>query len=160
MDLKKKVLDVKRKFLEEKPDQEFPEKFDLSKKAEKNINEAGDIEAFLHKKKEEKGDKQENTEETEEIEELEEEKPVESTNKPTPESNWSNLLTLYIDNKNVEISKKPIDLVIQKGFVVGLQAGIVINKENFVKVKDMLNFLTKNGFSVVVSAEKIDPVFK
>ena len=150
--------------------QEFPDDFEPTDEAKEVIDgvKDDDINAFLKKKQKEKQEKPvepnkpeplEVPEEKEPVEKPPEDLPEEQIEETKPESKLSNLLTLYINKSNVEKSKQVINDAIKENYPLALQAGIKINKENFEKLKPMLDFFIKNGFLVVVSGEKVEPVF-
>ncbi len=171
-------MDLKGKFLGKKTEdkQSYPDSFEPSEQAKEAMEDAEDmdIKDFLQNKNTELKEREVQKKQKEEKElsleenfekELEDEKEVvkpsevaQQSPSEKKQSNLSSLLTLYIDEKTVERDQKALQDAVEAEYVIGLQAGIQVNKDNIDQVKPMINLLVKNGYLVAVSAEKVEPV--
>ncbi len=166
MDIKGKLFGKNKDVNLEKPEPEIPEEFDLTDEAKDAINDADDINIkdFIAKKQALKAEKEakKTKKEEDEPEETDIETPkIEEKQEPIQEkqSNFAKIMTIYLDKNNVEQTKKTLKQAIEGEYLVGMQAGIEITKENFEKVSTVLNYFAHNGYLVVISGEKVEPVF-
>lgn len=168
MDIKKKLFGKKKDINPGKEEQEFPEEFTESpetKKAEKEA-EGIEINEFIRNKKELKAEKEVRKEKRSEAVEEEPELPVEQPTslseqpkKSERTSNLENVLTVYVEKDKIEETKQTLDEAIAGGYVVAMQAGIQVTRENAEKVKSVLKYFAENGYLVVISGQRVEPVF-
>lgn len=144
---------------------ENPEEFESNEeRIQEGLDELGpeksDIQDFLKKKNEQKAEKLKAKEKKEVEEEPEEQEIVPKETEPDKlRGSLTNYLDLRVTSENFEKTKEVLVEALDSGFVLALQAGIKVEKENVVKVSAALKYLVTNGYLVVVSGEKSEPVF-
>ncbi len=157
-------MDIKETLLNKgKEEKEFPDDFEPSEKAKKAIEESDEesIDDFLKKRTEklQAKDKEIKAKEESEPEDVEKTKGIVEKSLDGEKSNFSSLLTLRIEKDTLEKSKPILKDAVKENYVVALQAGIQLNSGNVDKVLDAIDFFVRNGYLVVVSAEKVETVF-
>ncbi len=168
MGIKDKLFGKESSIYSGKEKEEFPDDFKENTKVIKE-SEDEDIAAFIRKKKSQKEEKEKPIKE-----ELEKpvEKPVapESVQDKSPVSptqsieedrvsNFAKIITVYMKPDDVEKTKETLKESVNAGFLIGLQAGIQITKENVEEVNSILRYLADNKWLVVVSGEQVEPLF-
>lgn len=169
MGIKDKLFGKKSSIYSGKPKEEFPDDFKENKEAIKEAEDE-DIAAFIRKKKSEKGEKEkpmkeelpeEPVEKPVAPEPLEDKSPVSPIQSVEEErvSNFAKIITVYLKPEDVENTKETLKESVNAGFLIGLQAGIQITKENVEEVNSILRYLSDNKWLVVVSGEQVEPLF-
>ncbi len=162
-------MDIKDKLIGS-GETEFPDDFVENKK---EIDKAEDmeIEDFIKKKKVQKAEKEKKNEVKEEpqkaIEPLHDKIPT-ATKEQQPEipeikdeklSNFAKVITIYLKENEIDGTKKKVFDAVTSDYDVALQAGIRITKENVQEVLSVLKYFSDNGYLVVISGERVEPLF-
>lgn len=145
---------------------EFPDEFEPTSEVQQKIDQMkpGDIKDFLTKGMDKPKDKPVEKKPEPKVEDkipepvtpLEEEVPLEEK---APESKISSNITVYITPKNFDKSKELLEKTVNADYKIGVQAGIMVDKENFESVTLIMKQLVERGYLVVFNGEKVEPVF-
>ncbi len=171
MGIKEKLMGKDSSIYSGKPKEEFPDDFQENTEAIKE-SEDRDIAEFIRRKKGEKEEKAKPLkEELEKVEEpvkpdptpepVKDKSPVE-TMQPVEEEKVSNLakiLTIYMTPDKVDATKEALKSSLDANYMLGLQAGIQVTKENVEEINSILRYLADNKWLVVVSGEQVEPLF-
>lgn len=162
MGIKEKLLGKKDISMEE---EETPTDFVENKKVIAESEDV-DIAEFIRKKKvqrEEKEAKKYGREEPEEEPEPEQVKDIspvtEEPMEPEKISFTQKVHTIYMTKNLVDETKKKIFQYTTEDYGIGMQAGIVVTKDNVEKVSSILKYLAENDFLVVFTAQKAVEIF-
>lgn len=169
MGIKERLLGKKKDINPGKEEQEFPEEFKESKEAKEASDKAEsiNIDEFIRQKKELKAEKEAaKAKKSEPVAGEEPETPieqpaslVEQPKETERKSNLTNILTIFLEKDKVEEAKEAVNEAIEGGYLVAMQAGIQVTKENAEKVKSVFKYFIENGYLVVISGERAESVF-